>query len=210
MLRCDQLKRFFQLLRWKKATFLQDVPASEEFTLSPKKAAYLITDALAPYFLQMLLDDLQREVPFTLQFDETTNNENKKELEIRVIYFSPSKKRVINSHLCTKFIRDGTGETLIENLLECLDRNTLKLKNILTLARDGPNVNKKVARLFAEKLKMLRYKPLLNFRSYYLHIANNGYKKGLNVLSVKVSEFIEHVKRFFDDSDLRWADFEDI
>ena len=67
----------------------------------------------------------------------------------------------------------------------------------MTLGRDRPNVNKKVARLFDEKLKSLGYTPLLNLGSCYLHTVNNGYKKGLDVLSVDVSELIEHVKSFF-------------
>ena len=49
-----------------------------------KKACYLIVEALGPYFKNILLQELKEEVYVSLEFDETTNVESKKELEIRV------------------------------------------------------------------------------------------------------------------------------
>lgn len=182
---------------------------SEKFSLSPKKASYLITDALSPYFRKMLLDEVQQDVQFTLQFDETSNKKNPKEMEMR-IFFCPTKRRVINSHLETKFLKNGKGLTIFDTLVNCLDEHGLCLKNVLTLGRDGPNVNKTVENLLNEKLKYLKYKPLLKFGSCYLHIVNNAFKKGLDILSVKVFDFIIALKKFFDNSDVRWSEFEEI
>lgn len=198
---CQNKKELFQKM------FPCDV--SKNFSLCPKKASYLITDALTPYFRDILLTELKDNL-FTLQFDETSNSKKSKELEVRVIFFSPSINRVINNHLSTKFLKNGLGVTIFDHLMLCLDENGLSLKNLITLGRDGPNVNKTVAGLFNEKLKLLGYKPLLDFSSCYLHIVNNGFKSGLDNLSVNVAEFITSLKKFFDQSDVRWHEFEDI
>lgn len=47
---------------------------SEKFALSPKKVAYLITEALGPYFESELLNDIKNdETTYSIQFDETNN-----------------------------------------------------------------------------------------------------------------------------------------
>ena len=54
-----------------RAMFPNAVPS--QLSLSPAKMAYIISDALGPYFRQQLLDDLQQSM-YTLKYDETTNN----------------------------------------------------------------------------------------------------------------------------------------
>ena len=45
-----------------------------DFSISPAKMAYLVTEAAGPYFKNMLLQELKdSNVKFTLQFDETGN-----------------------------------------------------------------------------------------------------------------------------------------
>lgn len=58
-------------------------------TLGRQKMAYIITDALGPYFYRKLGNDA-REDFFTLLFDETTNAESEKELILLIRYWSKS------------------------------------------------------------------------------------------------------------------------
>lgn len=143
---CEGKKELFQVM------FPGCVP--ESFSLSPTKASYLITYALGPYFKDLLLMELQvPNVYFTLQYDETSNLKNKKELQIRVQYWSNTQNLVVNRHLITYFIEKADAFTLLKYLFKALDSHNLSLKKVLALSSDGPNVNKKVFRLFQEKLK---------------------------------------------------------
>ena len=72
-----------------RAMFPNAVPS--QLSLSPAKMAYIISDALGPYFRQQLLDDLQQSM-YTLKYDETINNKGKKELQIAVQYWSKKNK----------------------------------------------------------------------------------------------------------------------
>lgn len=103
---CQGIKQFFMTM------FLED--ASEKFSLSPRKAFYLITDTLYTYFHDILLNDINGEhdcALVLLHFDETKNNRNKKEWQVRVIYWSYSEGVVVNIHLVTKFIKRGDCDT---------------------------------------------------------------------------------------------------
>lgn len=184
---------------------------AQSFSLSPSKVQYLLTEALGPYFKNQMLDDLHSgDVYFSLQYDETSNVESKKELQIQVRFWSSPENMIIDRHLITYFIGKADGETIFNHLLKALDSHNLSSKNVLTLGSDGPNVNKKVLRLFQERLKELHYKPLIDLGTCQLHIVHNAFLKGLDCLSEDVSDFIIKVYYFFHHRDLRCEDFEKI
>ena len=143
---CTGKKELYNLM------FSGAVPNS--FSLSQSKASYLIIYALGPYFKNLLLSELQSpNLYFTLQYNETGNVKSKKELQIRVQYWSDMENSIVNRHLVTYFIEKADAVTLLKYLLESLDSHNLSIKKVLALSSDGPNVNKKVFRLFLEKLK---------------------------------------------------------
>ena len=59
-------------------------------TMSRTKVSYMISHGLGPYFHQQTVEDIQR-IPntyYTLHFDETTNAQSKKQMDILVRYYS--------------------------------------------------------------------------------------------------------------------------
>ncbi|KAJ8665763.1 hypothetical protein QAD02_007425 [Eretmocerus hayati] len=91
---CQDVKELFQ------AMFPGCIP--ELFSMSPRKASHLTTDALGPYFRQELLLDLQSSNSrLVIQLDEFSNAKQRKELRIRISYWSNSQNRVVNRHLVT-------------------------------------------------------------------------------------------------------------
>ena len=55
----------------------------DEFTLSPSKMIYLITDALEPYFLKQITNNARSSV-YGLCYDETINEASKKEMQTAI------------------------------------------------------------------------------------------------------------------------------
>lgn len=133
----------------------------KHFRLGRHKMSYLITDCLGPYFKNLLLDDINNSY-YTLCFDETTNSKSKKELQIRVRYYSENSKKVVVHHLETFFIEDGKADTIFKYIRLALDNAKLPISKMLTLGKDGPNVNKKVFRLVNEEFKLHTQKTLIN------------------------------------------------
>ena len=200
---CDGKKELFNVM------FPGAVP--ENFSLSPSKAQYLITEALGPYFKNLLLKDLEFEdALFSLLFDDTSNVKSKKEMQIRIRLWSHSENLVVCPHLQTYFIGSTTGQILFDHLNKSLDTNNLPMKRVLTLGCDGPNVNKTVLRLFQENLKSLNFKPLINRGTCEIHTAHNSFLKLCDCLSLDVSDFIIKIYYFFHKRDVRCETYETI
>lgn len=66
----------------------------KNFYLGRHKMSYLITDCLGPYLKNIFFNDMNNAY-YTLCFDETTNSKSKKELQIRVRYYSENYKKVV-------------------------------------------------------------------------------------------------------------------
>ena len=81
---------------------------------------------------------------------------------------------------------------------------------MLALSSDGPNVNKTVYNLLQAHLKKLQYRPLFNLTSCLLHTAHNAFLKGLQSLSLDISDFIIKIYYFFHNFHLRCTNFEKI
>lgn len=195
----------------KKELYVKMFPGSisESMTLSPAKVSYLISDGIGPYFRNILLTDLNYDyLTASLEYDETTNNENKNELQIRIIFWSERDDMVVNRHLVTKFIEKADGKSLFEHLSNAVLSNGLTLKQILFLGKDGPKVNYKTERLFdEEKKKVHEGKGLLKLGSCNIHIVHNAMSKGLDTLAIDVSDFIIKIHLFFERSNLRWINY---
>lgn len=195
-------KQLFQRM-WRDA-----VPS--DFSISPTKVAYLITEALGPHFLSLLLQDLQPEnIYVVLQFDETNNNKGRDELQVRLRFWPDNECRVVNRHLTTRFIDQKDAKTIFNHILGALSSSGISLKRVLTLAMDGPNVNKSIFKLFQTELTSKGCKELIDIGSCLIHVVHNTFLHGLECLSIDVSDFIIKVYYFFDNRAKRWKEFED-
>ena len=90
----DDIKETFE------AMFPGAVP--KNFSLSSSKVSYMISDAIGPYFHKMLIDDIKlSNSPIVLLYDETTNAQHLKQLDIQVRYWSKQQEQVEVHHLQT-------------------------------------------------------------------------------------------------------------
>lgn len=176
---CDGISDIFNSM------FPGAMPAG--FSRGRTKLSYLITDALVKYFHEEMLKDAQ-ESYFGLEFDETTNVENQKELQVAIRYWSNKLGRVLSKHLEIFFLGHATGAELSKYLFTALDNSNLLLTNMLFLGSDGPNVNKTVHRIVNEEVLKRRGSGLLNLGTCNIHIVHNAFLKGLAELGEECSD----------------------
>ena len=81
-----------------------DSPIAKKFTCASTKCAYLATFGLAPYFQQLLTEEL-KEVPFkSLAFDESFNHITKKsQMDFNVRFWVASKNKIVDRYLFSRF-----------------------------------------------------------------------------------------------------------
>ncbi|XP_067136817.1 uncharacterized protein [Centruroides vittatus] len=179
----------------------------EGISMSEKKLRYLITEALAPYFQKKMLEEAHSSF-FTISYDETSNVESKKELQIMIRFWSEQTEQVVCRHLNTCLLGRADAETLHTYIIKAIDDANLSLHKLLMIGSDGPNVNQKVLRLFKEDVLGIRKKSLVDIGTCTIHIIHNTYLKALHELGEDASELIVAVYRFFDGWPARWESYE--
>ena len=76
-----------------------DSEIAKKFSLGSTKFRFLITDGLASYYEERLIEDVEKSPGFILLFDETTNSESKKELKTRSRYFSENDQEIVDTRI---------------------------------------------------------------------------------------------------------------
>jgi hypothetical protein len=143
-------------------TMFPSCDTAAKFSMNRTKFGYYITEALGPFFHKEMIEDLTKSRYYSLAFDETTNAESKKELQIRIRYWLTQEEKIVTKHLETVFIGTATAEEILSNINTVLNNHAIPKSSMLMLASDGPNVNKKKFRLLNEEIKDLRGKSLLD------------------------------------------------
>ena len=79
----------------------------ETFSMSSSKISYLVCEAVGPYFDTLNTEDVKKSSsPFTIHYNETTNKQVKKELDIKIRFWSETDSAVKNAPF--KNIFDGS------------------------------------------------------------------------------------------------------
>lgn len=197
----DDLKEVFG------AMFVGAVP--DNFHLGRTKLTYLITEALGPYFRDELISDLNNS-PYSLLYDETTNNAGKKELQLVLRYWSDKQRQVVCKYLKSIFLGHATANVISEEIKNALDSLSLHKRNMIMIGSDGPNVNKKVWRTINDELIEERGHGLIDVGTCNLHTVHNAFLRGLEEFGETGTDLVTDVYQFFKKYPSRWEDFENV
>ena len=183
----------------------------DNFTMSSSKVSYLVSEATGPYFKQVVADDVKNSgSPFTLQYDETTNAQVNKQLDIKIRYWSSAQSQVVVHHLQTYLMGHATGRQLAEKIISAVQDNGIALGQLQMLESDGPNVNKTVWNIVNDALLHLpnRNYGLTDIGTCNLHICHNAFAKGLEMFGSNISEFVIDLHLWFKMSAVRREEYE--
>ena len=104
-------------------------------------------------------------------FDETTTEQNKKQMDLLIRYFDETEEKVVTKFLgCVMFCR-ATADDICDLFIKLHDDKIYDLPwgRLFNISADGPNINKAIWRKFQELLQERNYKGLLDFISCTLH-----------------------------------------
>ena len=65
------------------------------FSLGKSKVSYLISDGLGPYYRKVLCENVSKAPGFVIQYDETSNSQVRKQMDVLVRYWSEAKGEVV-------------------------------------------------------------------------------------------------------------------
>ena len=88
-----------------------DSNIAQGMNCGPTKLSYLITFGIAPYFKQLLVEDLKKGSKFVVLFDESPNTEHHQEqMDFTVRYFKDDQ--FMTRYLSSAFLGHTTAEDL--------------------------------------------------------------------------------------------------
>lgn len=188
-----------------------DSQIASNFQMSRTKMSYMITEATGPYFHSILLDDVKKSASvFSLSYDELTNKQIKKQLDIKIRYWSEADNQINISHLATHLMGQAKAKDIVDRLMQTLNENNLMLKDLITVGSDGPYVNKAVFHLLCEQKKSIDLPPLVQIGTCCLHVAHSAFGKGVQEYGQQAVDFMIDLYYFFKLSPVRQEDLHDI
>ncbi|CAF3309399.1 unnamed protein product [Rotaria socialis] len=144
-------------------TMFQDSKIAQKFSIQHSKISYVIAHGLWPYFRDLLIKDIKNCEGFVLCFDEQTNNQNNKQLDLYFRYWNHAQANVVVDGILGAFRTDG-----------------IDISKLLMLSRDNPNVNKTVDKMINDAMKKKVNAELLNIGTCNLHVIHNGFRAGMD------------------------------
>ena len=157
-------------------------------------------EQMGPYFNSLMVKDITKsQTPYSILFDETTNNQGQKQLGIKIRYWSNNQNKIVICHLRTYFMGHATIQQLAGKLVSSLQENNISLKQLQALLGDGPNLNKTVWNKVNEVVLALpeRSKGLVDIATGNLHVFHNAFSKTLSHFGNSVSGFVVNIILFF-------------
>ena len=119
--------------------------ASNDFQCGSAKMSYLITHGVAPYFKELLLNDIRKSSNgYTLHSDKTTTSQTEKQMDVIVRYWLLEYNQIVVQYLDSLFFGHALSTTVAEKLLSFISDKKLSLSKLFSISSDGPNVNKAI------------------------------------------------------------------
>ena len=161
----------------------------------------------------MLLNDLKNsQLLYALHFDETTTSQVKVQMDILLRYWSPTHNSVYQSFYCSLFFGHAEGMKVADALMEKLQNDDVPVEKMLTLIRDGPNVNKTIFRAIEAKIKAKEstFDGLVDLGSCSLHTVHNSIGNALEHQFEEISQLCVDLHSFFKYSAAHHKDYKSV
>ena len=171
----------------------------------PTKLSYLITFGIAPYFKQLLVEDLKKAACFVVLFDDSLNTElHQEQIDFTVRYFK--KDQVMTRYLSWAFLGHTTAKDLklkFEEATKNLDTNRM-----VQALMDGPNTNwKMLSKITEERSSTEHYPGLINVGSCSLHVVHGAFRSVQSKTKWGIDMLLNVQHNLFDESFAKREDY---
>jgi hypothetical protein len=184
-----------------------DSEIAAKFTLKKDKTSYLIAFGLAPFFHGELVSGLSSSETFVVCFDESLNKVIQKgQMDVHIKFWDKNKNTVSTRYLTSVFLGHANADALLNAFKGAIPPS--RLRDVLQVSMDGPNVNHKLHSLLQNEIKSdAGSRQLLDIGSCGLHVVHGAFKTGHDKAKWEVHKFLYALHNLFKDSPARRADY---
>ena len=150
-----------------------DSEIAKSFQLSKTKCAYYIVYGLAPYFMEILLQEVRKSPTYSILFDESLNHQRQEEqMDVQIRFWNENLYEVQTRYLTSRFFKRPNADNILHELLEATDG--LPQKSMVMLSMDGPNTNWKVYENLKSHRTEKELPQIINVGSCGLHVVHGS------------------------------------
>ena len=185
----------------------------ETFSMSRTKLSYAIGHGIGPVFKEELISDVRAsQSPFSLQYDETTQCQVKKQMELHIRYWSPVHNEVWIRYYSSEFFGHAEGATVANAIVSAFKNDNVPVPQLLTLGNDGPNVNKTIWRELEQKIRRANpdFQGFVDLGTCNIHIVYNSFGKGLDKYGKDAEQLLIDLHSLFKYSAARRQDYKNL
>jgi hypothetical protein len=192
---CLNLNQLFRVM-------FPDSDIAKSFQLSKTKCAYYIVHGLAPYFMEILLQEIKNSPTYSTLFDESLNHQQQEEqMDVQIRFWNESLYEVQTRYLTSRFFRRPNADNILHELLEATD--TLPQKSMVMLSMDGSNTNWKVYENLKSHRTEKEFPQIIDVGSCGLHVVHGAFQTGVKATGWKLEKVLKSMWKLFNDSPAR-------
>ena len=139
--------------------------------------------------------------------DETTTNQNRKQLDLLIRYWSNERKQIVSKYFTSVFFGRASGIDISLDILQAIKKTGLPLARLFNISSDGPNISKTVWREINDTLKEEGFSGIIPQTTCCLHIEHNAFRKGLNMYGEESEELAFDMHYWFKNASCKCEDF---
>ena len=162
-------------------TMFPDSKTAEKFSIQHSKLSYVISHGIGSYFRTQVIGEVKRCEKFVLCFDEQTNNQNNKQLNLLLRYWYTDREMVITRYYRTVLLAHAEVTVVVDSITDAFRTDGIDIRKVLMLSRDNPNMNKSIEKMIGDEMKKLGGE-LMVLGACNLHVVHNGFETGANSL----------------------------
>ena len=165
-----------------------------------------------PYLRKEADDVNYSDLPFSVHFDETKTAQVKKQMDLTLRYWSPTRSEVIVTFYTSLFFGHAEADKVMSRMIEQFHEENSPVDKLITLVRDGPNVNKAIIRKIELTIEdeHPEFKGFVDLGSCVLHVVHNGFGKGLEMYDKGIDQLCFHLHAIFTYSAARREDYQQL
>ena len=176
------------------------------FNMKKTKAAYIINHGLAPYYRDLLYEQINVTDVVVLSFDESHNDVIKKgEMVLMVRYWCSSENMVKVRYLDSTFLGHAKENDLLVHFNKMCSK--LDRSKIFHISLDGPNVNHSFMRSLKRDWENQMMHKLLDIGVCNLHIVSGAFKTGALATDWMIHKTLKGAYQMFHEAPARREDY---
>lgn len=190
------------------AAMFRDSEIAKQFQCGATKTAYMTCFGLAPYFYDVLTDEIRRADCYVISFDESLNKVTQEEqMDIVVRYWKNNS--VSTRYYGSQFLGHTKACDLVDNFKDGL--KTLDPRKLFQISMDGPSTNWKFYEDLMEDRKCDSELPILvDLGSCGLHVVHGSLKSAVEATEWNILTILSSLWFLFKDSPARRQDFKNV